>query len=107
LRQAWQANTRISLTVTSGAAPWKVMRASHSFRWMNSLLPRQFPTDPKSTKEIRALDLRVHELADQAIDAGTLPERARTYTALLGTCSPCHSLHRNIWGPGRAGGSTR
>ncbi len=68
------------------------------------LLPRQLPKDPKLTKDIRKLDLRVHELADQAIEAETPDERASAYTALLGSCTQCHSLHSKIWGPGRGGG---
>jgi mono/diheme cytochrome c family protein len=71
------------------------------------LLPRQFPKDPKLTPDIRKLDLRVHEIADQAIEAETPDERASAYTALLGTCTQCHSLHRKIWGPGRGGGGIR
>jgi cytochrome c553 len=70
-----------------------------------TLLPRQFPKDPNLTKEIRKLDLRVHEMSDQAIEAETPDERANAYTALLGTCAPCHSLHSKIWGPGRSGGA--
>jgi cytochrome c553 len=66
------------------------------------LLPRQFPDDPKLTREIRKLDRRVHEMADQAIEAETLDDRANAYTALLGTCAPCHSLHIRIWGGGGA-----
>lgn len=71
------------------------------------LLPRQLPNDPKLTTDIRKMDLRVHALADQAIEAETPDERASAYTALLGTCTPCHSLHSKIWGPGRGGGGTR
>ena len=66
-----------------------------------ALLPSQLPKDPKLTKEIRQLDLRVHQIADQAMDADTPEARARTYTTLLGTCAQCHSLHAKIWGPGR------
>lgn len=71
------------------------------------LLPRQFPKDPKLTTNIRKLDLRVHELADQAIDAETADERGSAYAALLETCTQCHSLHSKIWGPGRGGGVTK
>ena len=66
-----------------------------------ALLPRQFPKDPKLTRDIRTLDLRVHEMADQAIEAETPGERAGVYTAILGSCWRCHSLHSRIWGPGR------
>jgi len=71
------------------------------------LLPRQFPKDPKLTTDIRKLDLRVHAMADEAVEAETPDERASAYTALLGTCTQCHSLHSKIWGPGRAGGGIR
>jgi mono/diheme cytochrome c family protein len=55
-----------------------------------ALLPFKFPSDPKLTKDIRALDLRVHQIADRAIDAETADERARVYTDLLTTCAQCH-----------------
>jgi cytochrome c553 len=66
-----------------------------------TLLPSTFPKDPKLTKEIRQLDIRVHEMADRAIDAETATERAHAYTDLLTTCAQCHRLHSSVWGPGR------
>ena len=69
-----------------------------------ALLPSEFPKDPKLTREIRRLDIRVHEIADQAIDADTSEQRARAYATLLGTCAQCHNLHAKVWGPGRGGG---
>jgi mono/diheme cytochrome c family protein len=67
------------------------------------LLPSKFPKDAKATKEIRALDLSVHQIADLAMDAETADERARVYTELLTTCAQCHRLHSRVWGPGRGG----
>lgn len=69
-----------------------------------TLLPTKFPSDPKLTREIRALDLRVHAMADHAIDAETPGARVQVYTDLITTCSQCHSLHSRVWGPGRGGG---
>lgn len=89
----------IGLMVPS-AAGWR--RGAERLR-AAPLLPREFPGDPKLTKDIRKVDLRVHELADQAIEAETPGARANAYVALLGTCSPCHGLHSKIWGPGRGG----
>lgn len=68
-----------------------------------TLLPSTFPQDPTLTKEIRQLDIRVHEMADRAIDAETATDRAHAYTDVLATCAQCHRLHSKIWGPGRGG----
>lgn len=60
----------------------------------------ELPPDPRMTVEVRNAERRVHELADQAIEAGTPATRSAVYVRLISTCAECHGLHRKVWGPG-------
>ena len=67
------------------------------------LRPGELPKDPQLTKWVREADVRVHQLADQAVVAETPAQRAAAYAGLMTTCAQCHGLHSKVWGPGRGG----
>ena len=60
----------------------------------------EFPPDRKLTEQIRKAEARVHQLADQAVQAETPNARAASYIQILTSCAECHSLHK-VWGPKR------
>ena len=62
----------------------------------------KLPDDPKLSSEIAAGETRLHELADEAAGTSAPPARAAIYGQMVSTCSRCHALHKNIWGPGPA-----
>ena len=57
------------------------------------------PPDRALTKDIVALEARLHELAEQGAAAGDVRARVFVYSEVLQSCSPCHALHPNVWGP--------
>jgi cytochrome c553 len=65
------------------------------------LLSSKLPSDPKLTQEIRTAEARVHQIAKQAETAADASARGVIYAQLLTTCAQCHSLHKNVWGPGK------
>jgi hypothetical protein len=62
------------------------------------LHPSQLPPNRKFTEEMRRAENRIHQIADQAVDAETPAARESAYVQLLTSCADCHRLHR-IWGP--------
>jgi cytochrome c553 len=68
-----------------------------------NLRPGELPKDPQLTKWVREGDVRVHQLADQAVAAETPAQRAAAYAGLITTCAQCHGIHSKVWGPGRGG----
>jgi hypothetical protein len=64
------------------------------------LAEKDLPKDAKLTKEILALEKRVHELAAKAKTVTDLGTKVAFYGEYLGGCAGCHSLHGRIWGPG-------
>jgi hypothetical protein len=85
------------LVVPSSTAWNEGAQALRSAPLKRSRLPR----DSKLTSEIAAGETRLHELADEAAGTSALPARAAIYGQMVETCSRCHTLHTNIWGPGR------
>ena len=77
-------------------------------RWQKGLAAMQssplaekgLPKDAKLTKEIVALEKRVHELAAKAKTATDLGTKVAFYGEYLSGCATCHSLHGKVWGPG-------
>jgi mono/diheme cytochrome c family protein len=66
-----------------------------------TLRPSDLPKDPQFTKWVREADVRVHQVADRAVEADTQGQRAAAYSELMTTCAQCHGLHSKVWGPGR------
>lgn len=60
----------------------------------------ELPPDPRMTAAVTSAEKRVHQLADQAIQASTPAARSAVYVRLISTCAECHGLHRKVWGPG-------
>jgi hypothetical protein len=60
---------------------------------------KSLPRDPKLTKDIRAAEVRVHELARRSRSAEDTRSRIYVYSELLQSCASCHSLHHVTWGP--------
>ncbi len=57
------------------------------------------PPDRGLTRDIVALEARLHELAERGEAAGDVRARVFVYSEVLQSCSPCHALHPNVWGP--------
>lgn len=64
------------------------------------LAEKELPRDTKLTKEIAALESRVHELAAKAKATSDLGTKVALYGEYLAGCAGCHSLHGTMWGPG-------
>ena len=62
---------------------------------------RDLPRDPKLTQAILEFEEDVHELAEDAAKASDTRSRIYVYSELIESCGECHSLHPNVWGPGR------
>jgi cytochrome c553 len=77
-------------------------------RWQRGLAAMQatplsekdLPKDAKLTKEIVALEKRVHELAGKAKTATDLGTKVAFYGEYTASCAGCHALHGKVWGPG-------
>ena len=64
------------------------------------LAEKDLPKDTKLTKEIVALEAKVHGLAAKAKTATDLGTKVAFYGEYLAGCAGCHGLHGKIWGPG-------
>ena len=62
------------------------------------LRPEKLPPDKKLTPEVRQAEVRLHQLTERALKAGSEKERGDIYAQMLTTCASCHSLH-GVWGP--------
>jgi cytochrome c553 len=77
-------------------------------RWQKGLAAMQgsplsekdLPKDTKLTKDIVALEAKVHELAAKAKTTTDLGVKVALYGEYLAGCAGCHSLHGKVWGPG-------
>jgi hypothetical protein len=77
-------------------------------RWQKGLAAMQvsplgdkdLPKDARLTKEVAALEKRVHEMAGRARTATDLGTKVAFYGEFLGGCAGCHELHGKVWGPG-------
>ena len=61
------------------------------------LRPERLPPDKKLTPEVRQAEVRLHQLTEPALKAGSEKERGDVYAQMLTTCASCHSLH-GVWG---------
>jgi mono/diheme cytochrome c family protein len=64
------------------------------------LSERDLPKDSKLTKEVAALEKRVHEMAAKAKTATDLGTKVAFYGDYIGGCAGCHELNGKVWGPG-------
>jgi hypothetical protein len=64
------------------------------------LAEKDLPKDAKLTKEIVALEKKVHEMAGKAKTATDLGTKVAFYGEYIGGCAGCHALHGKMWGPG-------
>jgi cytochrome c553 len=64
------------------------------------LAEKDLPKDTKLTKEIVALEKKVHELATKAKATTDVGSKVALYGEYLAACAGCHSLHGKVWGPG-------
>ena len=64
------------------------------------LAEKDLPKDAKLTKEVIALEKKVHELAGRAKAASDLGTKVAFYGEYIGGCAGCHELHGKVWGPG-------
>jgi hypothetical protein len=64
------------------------------------LAEKDLPKDAKLTKEIVALEKRVHEMATKAKSATDIGTKVAFYGEYIGGCAGCHELHGKVWGPG-------
>jgi len=77
-------------------------------RWQKGLAAMQgtplsekdLPKDAALTKEIVALEKRVHEMAEKAKTPTDLGTKVAFYGEYIGGCAGCHALHGKMWGPG-------
>jgi cytochrome c553 len=64
------------------------------------LTEKDLPKDAKLTKEIVALEQKVHEMAGKAKTATDIGTKVAFYGEYIGGCAGCHELHGKVWGPG-------
>jgi hypothetical protein len=64
------------------------------------LTEKDLPKDAKLTKEIVALEQKVHEMAGKAKTATDVGTKVAFYGEYIGGCAGCHALHGKVWGPG-------
>jgi hypothetical protein len=64
------------------------------------LADKDLPKDAALTKEVRASEARVHEIADRAIKATDQGAKIAIYGEVIGGCASCHGMHGRMWGPG-------
>ena len=64
------------------------------------LTEKDLPKDATLTKEIVALEKKVHEMAEKAKTATDLGTKVAFYGEYIGGCAGCHGLHGKVWGPG-------
>jgi hypothetical protein len=64
------------------------------------LAEKNLPKDAKLTKEVTALEKKVHELAAKAKSATDIGTKVAFYGEYIGGCAGCHELHGKVWGPG-------
>lgn len=77
-------------------------------RWQKGLAAMQgtplsekdLPKDAALTKEVVALEKRVHEMAANAKTATDIGTKVAFYGDYIGGCAGCHALHGKMWGPG-------
>jgi len=50
--------------------------------------------------EVKASEIRVHEMADRAMAAADTGAKIAIYGELISGCASCHGLHGKVWGPG-------
>jgi cytochrome c553 len=64
------------------------------------LAEKDLPKDAKLTKEVAALEKKVHEMAGKAKTAADIGTKVAFYGEYIGSCAGCHELHGKVWGPG-------
>jgi len=64
------------------------------------LAEKDLPKDAKLTKEVAALEKKVHEMAAKARTATDLGTKVAFYGEYIAGCVGCHELHGKVWGPG-------
>jgi mono/diheme cytochrome c family protein len=64
------------------------------------LAEKDLPKDGKLTKQVAALEKKVHEMAAKAKIAMDLGTKVAFYGEYMAGCAGCHGLHGKIWGPG-------
>jgi cytochrome c553 len=77
-------------------------------RWKKGLAAMQhaplaeegLPKDAKLTKDVIALEKRVHEMAAKAGTATDIGTKVAFYGEYIAGCAGCHELHGKVWGPG-------
>jgi hypothetical protein len=66
----------------------------------SALAGKDLPKDAKLTREIVALEKRVHDIAANAGKVADIGTKVAVYGDALASCAGCHSLHGQTWGPG-------
>jgi hypothetical protein len=64
------------------------------------LAEKDLPKDAKLTKEVAALEKKVHAMAANAKKAADIGTKVAFYGEYIGGCAGCHELHGKVWGPG-------
>ena len=64
------------------------------------LAEKDLPKDAKLTKDVAALEKKVHEMAARAKTATDLGTKVAFYGEYIAGCAGCHELHGKVWGPG-------
>ena len=64
------------------------------------LAEKDLPKDAKLTKEVAALEKKVHEMAAKAKTTTDIGTKVAFYGEYIGGCAGCHALHGKVWGPG-------
>ncbi len=64
-------------------------------------LQKTFPAGSKLTSDMRALEQRLHSLAERGLQATDQRSRIFVYSEILQSCSPCHAANPNMRRPDR------
>jgi hypothetical protein len=64
------------------------------------LASSDLPPDSGLSTAVRRVEADVHAIAANAASVSNNTARTSVFASLIETCSNCHRLHRQVWGPG-------
>jgi cytochrome c553 len=101
LEHQWAADLMYQGLIEPSDEAW--IKGARAFREA-PLTKKDLPADAALAKEMRTLEERIHQVADDAPRVGEATSRAALYGRILASCGRCHDLHGRVLGPKVGGG---